>query len=457
MKNWFWACTAVLFTGAAALITMATHSSRGGSPATGVLPRRPQTTQAASSARSETASDTPPPSPYCAGIVAGLPAHIDGLEKFLPDWVKLEALLVSHPESVLQALLDRYAREQDPVYKGILTILLACDQSTHDLILADLQGPIARENDLFRAFALLALVRHRRPAELVNSGWTIQEWENLVAHVSFERNPPFPGAARPSWWMVEGSTNKKVQELLDRWSQTEVPWIQTLVEQATSGSARQDSEFAGLLLRKHLNSENPDVALKGLSWLGSVTLRDEDLGLLISTVHQSLDQPSLLVDAIQIIAYQKNALAESALRSLYSRLGSQVEVRARLLRSMAYPPHHPYRDLALQCLDDPEPSVRREALYLLSNADPEAAKGRLADALLYDSCPDVRRHVIWIIGLRKARGGPGVVSTREADALKKAMAEDVDSGVRTAARNSFVERRLVFKDNDDGTWTVVEE
>ena len=406
--------------------------------------------------------------PSITDLVRSLPRYPFELKDFTCQWKQIEEALRDDPASVLPSLWNRYARERDPVYKGLLAILLSTDPSTHEGILADLLAAENGGNKFFRTLPLYALIRCRP----VREAYEGQVLDNLLRILDYEvlsllvsdatQDTPRIGSINismsipPTFSLVGPPSDLRLRDLIFRWPEEEYPWMEGLIEDARQECARADPAFAGTLLRRSLASDDPADLKKTLSWLAMATIPESDLAAVARIAQETTDR-ELCQLSLMVIQWQRSDAGETHFRSLFQSFQSDVEKLVWLLTIMNVSNAPRFEDLAKLSMQSKNARIRGSGLHLWSTASFERARGTIMNSLLIDPDWEVRRLAANLFGWRVMMHGRNSITDSERDGLTQAMTADPDECVRAGAKGSLAANRNMTKFDSDGNPYNVED
>jgi len=398
-------------------------------------------------------------------IIAALPDHVRDLKGYLGDWLKLEAALISDPESVLPVLLDRYAREADPAYKGLLAVLLAAHPSTHRRILEDFRSETGESRELFQGMALFALVAGRRdPRESGEPFWPrlIDLMDFASKEMALKRrilDAPGDGEARrlldelqgisrwrsgdgEIWCYVSIDRDKVVRDEVGATNDPDVrstlldvlgkkwEWnlISHVAQWALRDSAKSDRDFAGTLFREFMDRGDRDLMLKGLDLLMGVELPAEHVATVASIARNSLADRKVFLNAVDLLGAQKGAESEAILADVYAMTRNHEDFKETVLTAMISHKGASFEPIATVELTSSSSDVRARALELLAEVNAAASIEPVVHAFISDPDHEVRCSALAILTTAN-RWTP-----REEEALRRVAASDPHPHLREKAR-----------------------
>lgn len=411
-------------------------------------------------------------------IVRALPDRVESLKEFAADWEAIEVALTTDPNSILPELLERYTREKDPAYKGLLAVLLAADPSTNGMIVADLRNADGKTLEFLRGFALYALVKNRSIHETY-PGSTLQ---NLMRIVEYRRDEldreeradeirlawdlsgtsllPSSGNAMmgpPRLNDVGAAEDSQVRDLLLGWPDGGPYWIERLVWEARKETALRNVDFAGQVFRKYLSAGKPEEIAVGLSVIWGATVHEHDLAAIADLARRPSEGDVLLERALWVIAFQRTATGEAHLRSLNRHFQSDDTRRVQVMEVMRLSAAQSYVDVGVASLSSDDARIRSEAIQILYYGDQEGSRTAIVQALLGDRSPLVRKQAAALIRWGVAAWGRASITAGEREALTWAVTNDVDPNVREEAQESLEAKRNMTKFKPDGTPYSVED
>ena len=356
----------------------------------------------------------------------------------------MELTVVINPESTAQ-LLDLYAREADPVTKGLLAVVLSADYQARELILEDLTGPAGKTSEHFRALALFALVK--LPFWQQRYGLREYYWESLIAMVEHQLLESPRAGSVPSWRGVEGSHDERIRHLLLTWPESDSRWILDLVEQGIAGSANHDPVFAGRLLRPALECGDPGHLGDTLHLLQCAQLEPAELARIDNLARQSSDE-RVFQECIYILRNQKESAVQS-MRNLFELLQSDSTRQTLVVQAIQWCiPTDSFEDVALRSLESPHADLRKQALGLLATGKWQGSAERILEALRKDPDRGVRLKALQMIGLAKE------FTAQEKSELERVSVSDPDANLREYAYRLIHPVQVRLKETEDGSFEV---
>jgi hypothetical protein len=384
-----------------------------------------------------------------AELMARLPPTLEAFN--LKVWLELEAALVSHPESVTALLLDRYAGEGDPIYKGLLAVLLATNPATHRRILDDFEGNGVDFWDLFRGMAILALVKFPSASvEEARSEGNLDYWKNLLRFLNSEKSdlkyerwekahPEEPGriwsCGGGSWFRMRSTIDNRVGEvsspeirdfLLRSYEKDwEWDWIDSISRVAINRTTMKDPKFAEHIMQRYFATEERSRVILGFNLIASAPIPKDHLSTIENWARRAFGKDEeVFADSVELLGDQEGAESERILNDVYWLTEGNENSRARVLDAMLSNGGSSFKPVAMKELASLDPLRRITAVRLL---DIQGDLQLVIDRVHGDTSPRVRYYAL--AALKECNPW----TARAEEAAKRAAQSDPDDKVRQLA------------------------